>query len=319
MENGSNENAKKPETKRVSVVNILILLAVFLILFYSTTGMPNLLSLHRKDSIYPYTKEGKLREATLNGSLDLNNGEYEKAIENFNLAIKINPDDPQLYHLRGLSYEKMNNFDKAIDDYNVAIKLSTGAVLYEVIISTQIYTETDTQIYTEALANAYLKKAKEYYKNGNVNDAIEYYDRGVKLNPKLLICTLPDFLKYMDEADKNFRKVLESAEKDQVASEYELLLAYLYMGDCKSAEEEYKKLMSEKIKEIGGEFYINIAAYLWKCKKNKNESIKYFEKGFQKGFNKFDELGTKDSYGRLIEGLNNQDDFKSLVNKYRKR
>jgi len=306
MEN-NNENTKN-QGKKVSVLNILILLTVSLILLYPTQ-IPTLFYLRVKDFIYPYTKEGRLRKAELNGSLALNNKEYEKAIENFNLAIKINPDDPQLYYLRGLSYEKMENFDKAIEDYTLALNLSTGATLYGVLV--------DTQIYTEALADVILKKGKEYYKKGNIEEAMKYYDRAVKLDSKLIIFTLPDFLEHVDKTIKELKKSEEEADRGQFEATSDLLLAYLYMGDCKSAQEEYKNLISKKIKEIGGEFYINIGTYLWKCKKNKYESLKYFEKGFQKGFNKFDELYSNDSYGRLIEGLNNQEEFKSLVRKYR--
>ena len=36
-------------------------------------------------------------------------------------AIRLNPDDPSLYGIRGSAYEKKGEHDKAIDDLNRAI------------------------------------------------------------------------------------------------------------------------------------------------------------------------------------------------------
>jgi len=119
----------------------LLLLAIFLIILYPT-GIPTLTYLRIKDYLYPYTKEGKLREATLNGTL--------------------------------------------------ALKLSTGAVLYDVLI--------DSQIYAQALGYVLLEKGKDYYKKGYTKEAMAYYDRTIKMDPKLMIFILQDVLENIDKS-----------------------------------------------------------------------------------------------------------------------
>lgn len=51
------------------------------------------------------------------------NGEFEKAIENYTKAIEIKPDDPAFYLKRGLSYQNISNFSESDKDYEVALKL----------------------------------------------------------------------------------------------------------------------------------------------------------------------------------------------------
>ncbi|MBS1771455.1 MAG: tetratricopeptide repeat protein [Bacteroidetes bacterium] len=52
-----------------------------------------------------------------------NKREYDKAIADYNEAIKINPNDADLYYNRGNSWDFMGEYDKAIADFNEAIRI----------------------------------------------------------------------------------------------------------------------------------------------------------------------------------------------------
>ena len=49
------------------------------------------------------------------------NGEFDKAIEAFTKAIKLNSDAANVYSNRGLVYCNQGKFHEAIDDFNIAI------------------------------------------------------------------------------------------------------------------------------------------------------------------------------------------------------
>ena len=47
----------------------------------------------------------------------------KKAIEYLNNAIKLKPDLAEAYHIRGITYAKLNQYQRAIEDFNEAIRL----------------------------------------------------------------------------------------------------------------------------------------------------------------------------------------------------
>ena len=48
-------------------------------------------------------------------------GDFDKAISDFNKAIRLKP-NAAIYALRGLAYSDQGDFDKAISDFNKAIR-----------------------------------------------------------------------------------------------------------------------------------------------------------------------------------------------------
>lgn len=94
-------------------------------------------------------------------------GEYDKAIEDFNSAIEIDPKFPNPYCLRGTSYRKKGKLDKAIESCSKAIELKPdyGKAYYERGLAYQekankARSNSKKAEYTQ-LAEADLKKAKE--------------------------------------------------------------------------------------------------------------------------------------------------------------
>jgi lipoprotein NlpI len=100
------------------------------------------------------------RDAFLNRGTALEKtGKFDKAIENFDKAISLSP-SYEVYFNRGITFEKMGRLDKAIADYNEAIALNSSR--YE----------------------AYLAAARLYGKAGLFDKAIEYFSKYIAINPK---------------------------------------------------------------------------------------------------------------------------------------
>ena len=49
--------------------------------------------------------------------------EYAKAIDDFNMSITLNPDQPVVYTMMGDSYSSLRDYERAIQNYSMAIQL----------------------------------------------------------------------------------------------------------------------------------------------------------------------------------------------------
>jgi tetratricopeptide (TPR) repeat protein len=70
----------------------------------------------------------KLAEAFNNRGIGYRlKGDYDRAIQDYNQAIKLNPKFAVAYNNRGVAHEHKNEYDRAISDYDQAIKLRPSA------------------------------------------------------------------------------------------------------------------------------------------------------------------------------------------------
>lgn len=92
----------------------------------------------------------------------LNMEEYDIAIENFNEAIRIDPNHAEAYQYRGAAYAKMEDWDTAIENYNEAIKFDPGYAL------------------------AYYNRGIAYSEKGEWDAAIENFDKAIRFDPDYL-------------------------------------------------------------------------------------------------------------------------------------
>ena len=49
---------------------------------------------------------------------------YDKAIEDYTIAIEVNSKDAEAYYNRGLAYANLNDYKRAIEDYDKALELN---------------------------------------------------------------------------------------------------------------------------------------------------------------------------------------------------
>ncbi|MCZ8040759.1 MAG: tetratricopeptide repeat protein [Microcystis sp. LE17-20A] len=89
----------------------------------------------------------------------LQQGDLEAAINNFNEAIRLNPNYAQAYGNRGIAYSRLQQYDQSLADYNQFIRFNPNS------------------------AAAYYNRATLYDKLGDSQKAIADYDPAIRLNP----------------------------------------------------------------------------------------------------------------------------------------
>lgn len=104
-------------------------------------------------------REAEAEEFYNSGVKHAEKGEFDKAIEQFNKAIELNPNSAGLYNNRGVSYFRKQNFDQAIRDYNKAIELNPNHFL------------------------AYYLRGLVYQIKGNYTQAIKDFTKAIELQP----------------------------------------------------------------------------------------------------------------------------------------
>jgi len=87
-------------------------------------------------------------------------GKYDKAIDEFNKAIKINPKFAEAYSFRGIVYGKKGQYDRAIDDFTEAIEINPK------------------------FAEAYSNRGFGYMRKGQYDRAIDDFTEAIEINPK---------------------------------------------------------------------------------------------------------------------------------------
>jgi tetratricopeptide (TPR) repeat protein len=105
------------------------------------------------------------------GTVYLLKGDYERAIADYDRALRIKPNFALAYHNRGTTYLYKEDFEEAIADFNKALEINPG------------YAET------------YFNKALACEKMGHLKEAIEAY-RGFIEN------ALPQYAPYIERANK---------------------------------------------------------------------------------------------------------------------
>ncbi len=148
-------------------------------------------------------------------------GDYEKAIENYNMAILLSPVFSEAYFNRALSYYQLKNFEKSVSDYSKAGELDPkNPIIYN-------------------------NRGDAYYRKQDYHTAIKDYDKAITLNPEYLKAFYNRGLSYAsledyEKAVEDFSKVIEI--KKDFAEAYHLRgLAYEYNGTLDRAVKDYEE------------------------------------------------------------------------------
>lgn len=150
-------------------------------------------------------------------------GDYDRAIENYNMAILLNPVFSEAYFNRALSYYQLKNFDKSVSDYSKAIELDPhNPIIFN-------------------------NRGDAYYRKQDFQSAVKDYDKAISLNANYLKAFYNRGLSYasIEEYEKaidDFSKVVEL--KPDFAEAYHLRgLAKEYAGDMSGAIADYEKAL----------------------------------------------------------------------------
>ena len=163
------------------------------------------------------------------GTIHQQQGNYDKAIECFNKAIKLRPNYVYAYNNRGLAYMDRKKFERAIQDYDKAIELKPD------------------------YAKAHNNRGLTYYCIDKFNLAITDLDKAIDLKPDYAIAYHNRGLAYMDrenegdleQAIRDYDKAIELKPDDAMAY-YNRGNAYTKKGDLDRAIRSYDRAIELK-------------------------------------------------------------------------
>jgi tetratricopeptide (TPR) repeat protein len=89
--------------------------------------------------------------------------QYVRALEDFNVAIRINPHEALAYYNRGNVHYDLSHYGKAVADYGRAIKLDPENALF------------------------YYNRALAYDRSGKPKNAIQDLKRAIEINPEFAV------------------------------------------------------------------------------------------------------------------------------------
>jgi tetratricopeptide (TPR) repeat protein len=114
------------------------------------------------------------------GNAYRNKGELDKAVADYNQALRLDPNYASAYYNRGGVYRTMRNFDAAIADFRAAIRLDERPARQKY---GQEHSEGHVLMDREALANDYGGRGNAYNDKGDLDSALADYGRAIDIFP----------------------------------------------------------------------------------------------------------------------------------------
>ncbi|KQC08076.1 MAG: hypothetical protein APR62_05440 [Smithella sp. SDB] len=141
------------------------------------------------------------------------NGEYTKAIIDYNKAIELNYKHAPAYYLRGVAYGNLKNYAKETADYNNVLALDPKLI--------------QTNYDHEKMALGYCNRGAEYVYGNNYYEATTYFDKAIELTPK--VAAPYCYRGYAFGKLGNYRQAITDFDK-AIELNPQYALAYFYRG-----------------------------------------------------------------------------------------
>ena len=187
---------------------------------------------------------------------------YDEAIEDYNKAIELAPDNAKIYDERGLIYDKLEKYDEAINDFTKAIQIAPN--------SSKFYRSRGSSYgalgkYDEAIGDftkaiqldpndkeSYKRRASVYALLEKYDEALKDYNKAIKIDPNFADAyyyrgLVYDELKKYNKAIKDYNKSIQH-NAYEAKYYYRRGMAYKALGDEVKAEADIAKA-----KELGYE------------------------------------------------------------------
>jgi len=155
------------------------------------------------------------------GMKHFDNKDFDKAFEEFNEAIRLDPNYARAYRNRGLTYMVKGQYDQAISDYSEAIRLDpNNAWAYTkrgVIYNVKGQADKAIKDFTDAIrldpndTEAYGGRGDAYNRKGQGDKAIGDLTKAIELNPKDAVSRMSRGQAYYDNGQRD--KAITDFEK----------------------------------------------------------------------------------------------------------
>ena len=170
----------------------------------------------------------------------MNNGEYQKAIEDFTSTLRISSRFAAAYYNRGNSYEELRENDKALADYDKAIKTFPEFV------------------------EAFLSRGLFYARAGDISRAINDFNEAIRLSPAPPEASFGWAEIFVakgepDQAIAEYSKAIRLKPKNAVAY-YRRGLVYAKRGEHKKAIADYDEAIRQEPNDV---FFHDSLAWLY--------------------------------------------------------
>ena len=182
-------------------------------------------------------------------------GDYTNALNSFDNALELNPNDDELIYFKSLALANLGDFDIAIDFIGRAIEINPNDERY------------------------WNDKANFLIKSGNFNEAICCYNKSIELNPDdSVLWTNKGFLYIQMEEYKKALKCYKKAYKlnsNNIHNIVGLANVYVELYDFNNADKYFKK--AKKLDNENEEYLTAMAQYMTYQQKF-DKSIEYWDK-----------------------------------------
>jgi len=241
------------------------------------------------------------------GHYYLNQGEYDKALADFNKAIELDAKNAGAYDNRGVLYLRQGDYEKALSDVNKAIELdpqksgsydNRGLILSQKGESNQALVEYNKALKTRNTNyKVFNNRGLLYQELGKFDLAIEDYSRALQINPNFLEAYINRgnvycWTKQFALALADYRRALQLSPQNHFAV-YGIGMAYFFQGDYDKAIEQYN--LALKIEpQYDKAYYYRSCAYKEKGEYGhaledalKAKSLGYIEEGYIEELQKY--------------------------------
>ena len=178
--------------------------------------------------------------------------EYDRAITEFDEAIRINPQFALPYNDRGFTYARKGDFERAIADFDAAIRLDPRYIL---ALRNRGFAYYAKREYDLAIADydaaieldpndiaAYNDRGNVYRAKGDPDRAIADFDKAIQLNPSLAVAYSNRCYAYYDKGDYD-RAIVDCNEAIRIGPNSPL--AYLNRGLAYFAKDDFERAIAD--------------------------------------------------------------------------
>jgi tetratricopeptide (TPR) repeat protein len=191
------------------------------------------------------------------GSSEIKN--YTLALYDFDKAIEIEPQNGEYYFDRAILYFDKKDYDKSWEDLHKAEALGFKNDFYISVLNEV----------KKVLPQYYNDLGFNYYKDGQLDRAISYYNKALEVEPRVALVYANRANAYsdkgeLDRAIGDFSKAIEINPKD-AALYHDRGSTYFKKGDLDRAIVDYSKAIEINANLYNGQFYNDRAvAYFFK-------------------------------------------------------